>query len=97
MKHSKFDVLIYDKDYDVLCIVEVKSLKRPNSKPRKNTTQLRKYMTFKKPIYLIWNTAMVSDFMIYLKATYPKCTEIAPKFIPAKELSKFDFNRYNAI
>jgi len=66
----KFDVLIYDNDFNVLCIVEVKSYKRLNKKPKVNTIQMNKYREHRKPVYLITRIEQVSEFIEYLKKDY---------------------------
>jgi hypothetical protein len=51
--NSRFDALIFDNNLNKIAIVEFKSYKSKDKKAITNTKQIKKYLSFNLPIFLV--------------------------------------------
>ena len=68
VKHekSRFDLVIYNKDEEAICIIEVKNYKR-NKKPNVKTKQIRKYLQYDLPVLVCVHSEQVKMTIAMIK------------------------------
>lgn len=88
-KKCRFDAVIYSElTNDVILIIECKSYKNPEWKPKPGNKQIYKYSQFNTPIFLLTNPNNLQEDLNSIKNIYLSYIESEPK--PEKVKSILD-------